>query len=51
MEKFKKNGNNILTGMYNRPFHYPEDHGGVKPTELSPFVGSKSKISEKLDQN
>ena len=37
--------------MYVRPFHYPEDHGGVKPKELSPFVGPKSKISEKLDQN
>ena len=34
-----------------RPFHYPEDHGGVKPKELSPFVGRKSEISEKLDQN
>ena len=21
-----------------RPFHYPKDHGGVKPKELSPFV-------------
>ena len=28
-----------------------EDHGGVKPKELSTFVGLKSKISEKLDQN
>ena len=37
--------------MYNRPFHYPEDHGGVKPKRLSPFVGPKSKISKKLDQN
>ena len=36
---------------YVRPFHYPEDHGGVRPKELSPFVGPKSKISEKLDQN
>ena len=36
--------------MYIRPFHYPEDHGGVKPKELSPFVGPKSKISDKLDQ-
>jgi len=34
-----------------RPFHYPEDHGGVKPKELSPFVGPKSEISERLDQN
>jgi hypothetical protein len=31
--------------MYIRPFHYPEDHGGVKSKELSPFVGPKSKIS------
>ena len=30
---------------------YPEDHGGMKSKELSPFVGPKSKISEKLDQN
>ena len=37
--------------MYFWPFHYPEDHGGVKPKELSPFVGPKSNISEKLDQN
>jgi hypothetical protein len=27
--------------------NYPEDHGGVKP----PFVGPKTKTSEKLDQN
>ena len=33
------------------PFHYPEDHGGVKSKELSLLVGSKSKISEKLNQN
>ena len=32
--------------MYVRPFHYSEDHGGVKPKELSPFVGPKSKISK-----
>ena len=37
--------------MYIRPFHYPEDHGGLKPKEVSPFVDPKSKISEKLDQN
>ena len=37
--------------MHIRPFHYLKDHGGVKPEELSPFVGPKSKISEKLDQN
>ena len=30
-----------------RPFHYPEDHGGVKPKEFSAYVGPKSKISEK----
>ena len=34
-----------------RPFHYPEDHGGVKPNEFSIYVGPKSKISEKFDQN
>ena len=34
-----------------RPFHYPEDHGGMKSKELSQYVGPKSKISEKLDQN
>ena len=37
--------------MYIRQFHYPEDHGGMKPEELSPFAGPKSKISEKLDPN
>ena len=37
--------------VFIRLFHYPEDHGGVKPKELSPFVGPKSKISEKLEQN
>ena len=39
------------TCVYNRLFHYPKDRGGMKPNELSPFVGPKSKISEKLDQN
>ena len=34
--------------IYIRPFHYPEDHGGVNPKDLSPFVGPKSKILEKL---
>ena len=29
--------------MYIRPFHYPEDHGGAKFKELSPFLGPKSK--------
>ena len=37
--------------VYVRPFHYLEDHGGVKPKELSPYDGPKFKISEKLDQN
>ena len=37
--------------LHNRPFHYPEDYGGVKSKELSSFVGPKSKNSEKLDQN
>ena len=33
--------------MIKRPFHYPEDHGGGKPKELSKLLGPKSKISEK----
>ena len=37
--------------MYIRSFHYPEHYSGVKPKELSQFVGPKSKTSEKLDQN
>ena len=37
--------------LYIRPFHYPEDHGGVKPKEFSIYLGPKSKISEKTDQN
>ena len=36
--------------VYTRLFHYSVDPGGVKPKELSPFVGPKSKISDKLDQ-
>jgi hypothetical protein len=40
---------NMTCGIYIRPFHYPKDPGGVMPKELSPFVGPKSKISEKLD--
>ena len=27
-----------------RPLHYPEDHGGMKPKELSLLVGPKFKI-------
>jgi hypothetical protein len=40
-----------LVSTSSRPFHYLEDHGGVKPKELLSFVGPKSEISEKLDQN
>ena len=32
--------------MYVRPFHYPEDHGGVKPKEFSIYVGLKPKFLE-----
>ena len=41
----------ILGKIFTPAFHHPEDCDGVKPKELSPFVGPKSKISEKLDQN
>ena len=29
------------TNIYIRPLHYPEDHSGVQPKELSIFVGPK----------
>ena len=41
----------LIASMFSRPFHYTEDHDGVKPKQKSPFVGPKSKISEKLDKN
>ena len=28
-----------MVWLFIRPFHYPEDHGGVKPEELSPLAG------------
>ena len=36
--------------MYVRPFHYSEDHGGVKPKELSIFVDPKFKILDFYNQ-
>jgi hypothetical protein len=42
---------NYSEAIQTKPFHSPKDHGGVIPEEMSPFVGPKSKISEKLDQN
>ena len=33
----KCNSGAQVKNVYIRPFHYPEDHGGVKPKELSPL--------------
>ena len=41
----------MVCTMYIRPFHYPEDHGGMRPKEFPIYVGPKSKISEKKDQS